>query len=236
MARTIDPVAHAERRDAILAAGEMLIVGKGYESMTINDVLEATGISKGAFYHYFHSKDDLLQGLLTRRLDRWSSVVTVAAGQAATPTERLRAVAEALGAAKTSDRVLLIRALPRMFGTENHGLYARLRRAAVDRFLPTVTEVVADGAEAGDFSVTSVDGTSRVVMSLLQEYSEVSGRHLYAMLTGDDTMADLDRDARAFSDAIELVLGMTPGEDPFIPVAERDEWSRALAMAQEEQA
>ena len=49
MARTLDPVAHAVRRDAFLDAAEALIRAKGYDEMSIQDVLDAVGASRGAF-------------------------------------------------------------------------------------------------------------------------------------------------------------------------------------------
>ena len=39
---------------------------KGYEQMTTQDLLEALQISRGAFYHYFESKQALLMALVER--------------------------------------------------------------------------------------------------------------------------------------------------------------------------
>ena len=54
MVRTIKEP--SERRNDILDAARRLIYTKGYEQMTIQDILDELGISKGAFYHYFDSK------------------------------------------------------------------------------------------------------------------------------------------------------------------------------------
>ena len=51
MARTVK--AHAVRRNEILDVAQRLIYTKGYEQMTIQDILDGLQISKGAFYHYF---------------------------------------------------------------------------------------------------------------------------------------------------------------------------------------
>ena len=66
MARTVDPVAHAVRRDAFLDAAQRLIQSKGYEQMSLQDVLDELGASKGAFYHYFDSKEALLAAVVDR--------------------------------------------------------------------------------------------------------------------------------------------------------------------------
>ena len=66
MARTLDPSAHAVRRDTFLDAAQRLIQSKGYEQMSVQDVLADVGTSKGAFYHYFDSKAALLEGVVDR--------------------------------------------------------------------------------------------------------------------------------------------------------------------------
>ena len=75
MPRTLDPAAHAVRRDTFVDAAQRLITVKGYEEMSIQDVLAATGASKGAFYHYFDSKAALLDAVVERMVEQASVVV-----------------------------------------------------------------------------------------------------------------------------------------------------------------
>ena len=43
-------------RGRILDAAVRLILTKGYEAMSINDVCQATGLTKGAVFHYVATK------------------------------------------------------------------------------------------------------------------------------------------------------------------------------------
>jgi AcrR family transcriptional regulator len=45
-----------------------LFAEKGFESTSVQDVVSAAGVTKGAMYHYFSSKDDLLAEVYTRVL------------------------------------------------------------------------------------------------------------------------------------------------------------------------
>lgn len=45
-----------------------LFAEKGFESTSVQDVVAAAGVTKGAMYHYFHSKDDLLAEIYARVL------------------------------------------------------------------------------------------------------------------------------------------------------------------------
>ena len=70
MARVINEEEHAARRNQILDVVQRLIYTKGYEQMTIQDVLDGLKMSKGAFYHYFRSKPALLEAMVERVVDQ----------------------------------------------------------------------------------------------------------------------------------------------------------------------
>ena len=58
--------APAVRRAELLDCAQRLFLTRGYERTTINDVILATGLSKGAFYHHFRAKEDLLEAIAGR--------------------------------------------------------------------------------------------------------------------------------------------------------------------------
>ena len=60
---------HEERRKEILDVAERLFYAKGYERCTINDILNETAIAKGTFYHYFKSKEDVIDAIISRYID-----------------------------------------------------------------------------------------------------------------------------------------------------------------------
>src|SRR5580692_3413327 len=52
-----------QRRADLLGAGRELFLTKGIAATSIEDITSRAGVSKGLFYLYFRSKDDLLTGL-----------------------------------------------------------------------------------------------------------------------------------------------------------------------------
>jgi len=48
-----------DSKEHILETAFILFMQKGFKAVTIEDIVEKTGMSKGAFYHYFTSKKDL---------------------------------------------------------------------------------------------------------------------------------------------------------------------------------
>ena len=53
-------------KNKILDAGQQLLLEQGYGGMSVDQVIEAAGITKGAFFYHFKSKNDLAQALLER--------------------------------------------------------------------------------------------------------------------------------------------------------------------------
>lgn len=58
-----------QTRENILAAAERLILERGYAGTAIDDVLRATNLTKGAFFHHFKSKADLARAVAERYFD-----------------------------------------------------------------------------------------------------------------------------------------------------------------------
>lgn len=53
-----------DKRDLILARGSTVMTRRGYHGTGVQEIVQAAGIPKGSFYHYFASKEDFaLQAL-----------------------------------------------------------------------------------------------------------------------------------------------------------------------------
>ena len=54
------------RREQLLAAGAQLLATRPYEEVSIEEIAQAAGVSKGLLYHYFPTKKDFLVAALER--------------------------------------------------------------------------------------------------------------------------------------------------------------------------
>jgi TetR/AcrR family acrAB operon transcriptional repressor len=68
-----------EREVRILDAAAELFVHYGYDKTTVSDIARQAGVSKGAIYLHFKSKDELFEALLMRELmtyhERWLALI-----------------------------------------------------------------------------------------------------------------------------------------------------------------
>ena len=61
-----------ENRRTILEAAGRLFRERGFESVTVVEVMKAAGLTHGGFYGYFASKDELIAGALAEVLSKRS--------------------------------------------------------------------------------------------------------------------------------------------------------------------
>lgn len=70
---------NAEREQRILDVAAELFVHYGYDKTTVSDIAQAAGISKGAIYLHYNSKEALLESLFNREMKqyalRWMAMI-----------------------------------------------------------------------------------------------------------------------------------------------------------------
>jgi TetR/AcrR family fatty acid metabolism transcriptional regulator len=83
----------AARREELLAAAVRVFARQGYHTCRVSDIADEAGVSHGLVYHYFASKDEVLETIFH---ENWGPLATAIAGIAATgddPAEQIRRVA-----------------------------------------------------------------------------------------------------------------------------------------------
>lgn len=212
MARTLNPTAHAVRRDAFLDAAEGLIRTKGYEETSIQDILDAADASRGAFYHYFDSKAALLEAVVDRMTDAVLAVVEpIADDPALDAPARLRALLLTAGAWKAERSDLLLAFMRSWYAAENDLVRLRASRAALARLTPLIARIVREGRDEGAFDCTSPDDAATLLAALFAGSADIMIPLFLGCRDGRVPAADVERFVSAYEEAMERILGMTPG-------------------------
>ncbi len=209
MARVVNERMHDAKRNAILDAAERLVASKGYEEMSIQDLLDDLRMSKGAFYHYFDSKPELLLALVQRR--------------SAAVEERLRAIADepALSGRdkllrhfasvddwKLGEGRVVTRLVRAWYADENAIVRQKLYAEGLKRFTPLLARILRQGVEEGDFTTPDPAEAARMLLCLRYDLGRAVGEALLAHAPDDQAIT---RMVLATADAIERLLGATPG-------------------------
>jgi TetR/AcrR family transcriptional regulator, cholesterol catabolism regulator len=77
-----------ERKVQFIETAMKLFAEKGYYSTSIQDIVDAWGISKGAFYHHFSSKEDLMLAVIRHHFEKMMASITAISEDSGSEKER----------------------------------------------------------------------------------------------------------------------------------------------------
>lgn len=225
MARTRDPDAHALRRDAFVGVALKLIQSKGYEQMSVSDVLGELDSSRGAFYHYFDSKTALLDAVIERVVDAATDAVApVVADPELSAPEKLRRVFTGIGNWKTQRRELMEEIMAVWLSDENAIVREHLRERTTARLTPLLTSILEQGHAEGSIAVGPPRATAVVVVSLILAANDVAARLYVANRAGDVPLDQVLEVFGAYAGALERALGLPAGSWPALDPALIRQW------------
>lgn len=210
------------------------MTAKGYEALSIQDILDDLGVSKGAFYHYFGSKADLLDAVVERMTDGAMSLVEpLAADRDMDALTKLHALFARVASWKGERRELVLALLQSWVSDENTLVRERFRRDLVRRLVPILASIVGQGRDEGVFEVDDPDATAAVIVSLLQGSNELAVDLYLARQAGTITLADVVSRLEAYNTAIERILGASLGSIRILDRAVLRDWFEPLPLSTE---
>jgi len=89
MARGRSP-GYDDQREMILERAALLFANRGYPATSMNQVAEASGLSKPALYHYYRDKYALLLGIADNHVSRLQALVEDVSGRKLSPEAQMR--------------------------------------------------------------------------------------------------------------------------------------------------
>lgn len=200
------------RRNEILDVAERLLAAKGYEQMTMRDIVDELQIAKGTVYHYFDSKAVLLEALIERMGDQIEQLV-LPIGQDPTLSalDKLLRYFAAVDHWKLGHQRLVLEFLRVWYGDENAIVLRKFSRAGLKRFVPQLTQIIQQGVAEGVFTTAYPAQAARMIIALRNDLGDAIAE-LY--LSEERELPDVPKIthmAEATVDALERLLGVKPG-------------------------
>jgi len=140
------------RPDEVLDAALDLFVEKGFQNTRVEDIATRAGLSKGAVYLYFPSKEAILEGLVKRAvLPIADNAIGMFENYVGDPRPIITMALKMVAGRLTDPKTI---AIPRLLVREiiNFPEFADMyRREVLDRIIPAITRLVANGMTEGYF-------------------------------------------------------------------------------------
>ncbi|WP_343710568.1 TetR/AcrR family transcriptional regulator [Mycobacterium sp.] len=119
----------AERRAQVMAAARRCFVRDGFHAASMQDLVEEAGMSSGAVYRYFPSKDAVIEAIAAENLAQVVTVLEKAIEDGASPPAAIATVLEFVTRRHTEDGFAAIALLVWSEALRNPTLAAHLRDA-----------------------------------------------------------------------------------------------------------
>jgi AcrR family transcriptional regulator len=206
--------APAVRRAELIDCAQRLFLLKGYERTTINDVIAATGLSKGAFYHHFRAKEDLLEAIAARFAQQGLAfVISVQGNTSLNALERLNTLLAMSREWKIENLPQLRAMFATMLRPENAVLYFRIINAMHSAVAPTLAAMIEQGVREGVFGVCDARTTADALVWLGSARQTIVAQAMAAAESGDVDRAaqQIYRRLTAEGLIIDRILGVPPG-------------------------
>ena len=215
----------AVRRSEILEAAQRLLYAKGYEQMTIQDILDELHISKGAFYHYFESKQTLLEALIRYMVEEAEKFIQpILEAPQLTALEKLERYFLTAGRWKTERKEMLL-ALVRVWYSDDMAIVRqKFLTSNIKLFSPLFAETIRQGIREGSFDTAHPDEMGAVLLYLMQGLGDAMTDLILAGGPVDDALRRLENLLLVYTDAIERVLGAAPGSLHLVDMEILGEW------------
>jgi len=203
------------RRAELLDRAAGLFLQHGYENVSLNDLIADAGVSKGAFYHWFSSKDALVAALAERAArDAFASVEDALGACDGDPLDRLNAVLRAgFDANMKISGPEQLAAMVSLLRPDNAHLYGRILVVEQDLYTPLLTRLVAEGVADGIFDTFDPEGVADMIYGLAAR----TNSNIVAVLDAasesarDRAIDTLTTRFRLHGLAVDRILGLPDG-------------------------
>jgi len=213
MPRSVKIDEYSAKRNDILDAVQRLVFTKGYERMSIQDILDALAISKGAFYHYFDSKADLLEAYIERGQEPVDTKIrAIADDPTLSALDKLRRYFTTLDQLRLAQQAFIADLMRVWFADENAIVREKTDAVILRRRAPLLSAMVQQGVQEGAFTTPFPDQAGQAILSITGGMSSIVLKLILAFDQDRAVVHYLDEIVAvcaAMAEAIERLLGTT---------------------------
>lgn len=157
------------RRKEFIKAAKELFMEKGFEQTSVSDITNKVGMSHGAFFYYFKSKNDVMKAVIYDILNYWRVfMVDLVANKEMTALEKMQLI---LRMSVESQNVK--HDINEFFKKEGNAvMYQEHRKKSREIISPLMTQIVDQGVKEGTFNVEYPKETVEYVGYILENLGD----------------------------------------------------------------
>lgn len=192
------------RKDEILKVARNLFLNKDYEKTTMLDIMDALNIAKGTIYHYFKSKEALLEAVIEDIVEENIKQMRILVKNSSkNALEKIQILVNAGNISQDNDKIV-----KQLHKPANDALHSRLLAAALMKQAPLYAEIIQQGCDEGVFETGAPLECAEFILSAIHFLTD---KGIYPWKE-----EDLKRRIQAFPPLIEQTLQAPSGSFLFL--------------------
>lgn len=205
---------HDTRRKEILETAERFFLTKGYENTSVQLIIDEIGIAKGTFYHYFRSKDELLQEWLLEEIKKIIEMLEdISNDDSLTIVERFTKMYSATAEWKLSKRDLVIPAAAIFYDDNNIVLRQKMNNLVIRKASAIYTTLIQKGNENGEFPnpFPYPEVAAKLILSIGTAIGEELAQYVITLHDHPENKEYILRHMKGIEYAMQRIMGMEDG-------------------------
>lgn len=196
------------RKDAILKTAEKLFFEKGFAETSVQDILDAMSISKGGFYHYFDSKNALLEDICRERSARDIERIRMELFSGKfSPVQKLNLLLGALHLFNREEARYVAMVLKVSYMDGDVLFRDRMRAFMIDSLRPMVDETLREGMADGSFFTRNPGQIGKILLMLGYDVNDEACRILASDVDNPECVIGLMDLLDAYRESVESLCG-----------------------------
>lgn len=224
---------HRDTKRLLIEAAWDLFARNGYDGTPVQAIIDKAGVSKGTFYHYFSSKEDILdvavQHMAKEGFDRIAASVQ---DDSLSALERLNQFFGASWRWKLANIGVLIEVARVLYRDENIIIRHKINMRTVALAVPLLASIISRGVEEGVFDVADPQEAARFILHVGNSAVEMQVKSLLEPKDKPDILTVLEQRFVLYLNAVEGVLGAPQGS---VKGVDRSFFEGALRAIREQQ-
>lgn len=203
---------HDERLEEFLATARQLFFSQGYEKTTVQMILDRMGVAKGTFYHYFKSKEDLLDRMVGRLVDAiFNEIKVVVERTDLNAVKKLETFFLTTRQVRMENPDLVVTMVRHILSDRNLRFRDKYNQSMINGSLPLLERILAQGEKEGTFALRHRRYTAEILLSMLMYYGEVISLNLLDSVEKGKIKGGVFERMECLVIAMERILGIPEG-------------------------
>jgi len=200
---------HKVRRNEILDTAQNLFYTIGYNEVSVNCIINQIGISKGTFYHYFKSKEELLDQLV----ERFSAaiieiILPILEDDSQDALSKLNLIYKTTSTFKFGQVDIMRTIINVMYSDSNILMRHKLRTTGINAALPIFTKILESGSGSGIFTIDDPEKTAELILMMGNSLTDKTALLFKNSASNPRAKDELLLYLKTYQQCIEKILGI----------------------------